>query len=133
MLDTTTQISGQDDILSAFVSFQKNAWSQLSGEIKIKEVLDDIKSEKHKSTIEPLRSLLSKGDIDGYNRHKKNLPAVTFCGRFEGQRKREFLNIYNSLIVLDIDNLDKSKLESLKEVFMKDEYIFSFWESPSQA
>lgn len=122
----------QDDILYKLVSFQENAWSELSKEMSILAILEEVKSDKYKEQILFLRSLLGSEDNEDYNSHKKNLPAITFGGTFKGRRKKENIKTYNSIITLDVDKLNYIELAKTKESFSKDPFIFSFWESPSK-
>jgi hypothetical protein len=126
------QSSSLDDLYNKLVSFQKNAWSPLSKEISIAQALKEIKSDKYKQQVLGLRSLLEIGDRENYNSHKKNLPAITFCGTFNRVRKKEDIKCYNSLIVLDIDELVDDEYERVKKCFLSDPYIFAFWNSPSK-
>lgn len=121
-----------ENILQLQVSCQPNAWSPLSKEISIREVLTEIRNGSHAKQIDRLRSLLNSGDAEGYSSHKKNLAAVTFCGTFNKARKKAALKKYNYLIVLDIDKLSEDELQRVKECFFKDDLVFAFWESPSQ-
>jgi hypothetical protein len=120
------------DILNKKVSFQTTAWTSLSKEMTIYEVLNDIKSNKYFSIINSLRFFLRNNEIEKYNIHKKKLPAITFCGTFDSKRRREFLKEYNHIIVLDIDKLSLSEYQRVKKILENDEYVFAFWESPSQ-
>jgi len=120
------------DILILKVSYQPNAWSMVSKEVSIKEVFEEIKNEIHIRQVSYLRSLLKNNDIEKYKIHKRNLPAVTFCGTFEKQRLKEALKSYNNIIVIDIDKLNIDELLRVKECFLKDDFVFAFWESPSQ-
>jgi len=121
-----------DDILNLKVSYQPNAWSAFNKEVSIKEVLVEIKNETHLKQVNSLRSLLKSGDKEKYNIHKKNLPAVTFCGTFNKERKKTALKSYNNLVVLDIDKLNEEEFQRVKECFCKDAFVLAFWESPSQ-
>ncbi|MGA2465473.1 MAG: BT4734/BF3469 family protein [Thermodesulfobacteriota bacterium] len=120
------------NLLDKRVSFQTSAWTPLSKEMTIQEVIDEIKSEKYFSQIDRLRSFIQKGETDQYNIHKKNLPAVTFCGTFDGKRKKEHLKEYNQIIVLDIDKVNANEFERVKTTLEKDNYVFASWVSPSQ-
>jgi hypothetical protein len=129
----TTQISPSiSGILNQRVSYQQNAWSSLCKELTIHEALDEIKSDTHKQQVTNLRNLLKSGNKEGYNNHKKNLPAVTFCGTFDGERKKIKLQSYNSVIVLDVDKLGKEEFQQVINCFIKDKFVFALWESPSQ-
>jgi hypothetical protein len=79
-----------------------------------------------------LRSLILKGNKVEYNSHKRTLPAVTFCGTFDGERKRTKIKSYNSVIVLDVDKLDEEELNRIKKCWHGEPIVFSFWESPSK-
>ncbi len=120
------------EILKYKVSFQLTIWTPVSKELTIGEVLEEIKSDKYSSQVNNLRQLLNNGNEEGYGIHKKTLPSVTFCATFNEKRKRELLKTYNSLIVIDIDKLSQDEFIRVKQVLKSDEYVFSFWESPSQ-
>ncbi|MCH7724746.1 MAG: PriCT-2 domain-containing protein [Bacteroidetes bacterium] len=124
--------SNVDDILNQKVSYQPNAWSSFSQEITILEVIKEIKCDIHERQISNLRNLLKSGDKESYNNHKKNLPAVTFCGTFEKERKKSNLKTYNCVLVLDVDKLNPEEFQRVKSCFFKDNFVFTFWESPSQ-
>lgn len=120
------------DVLNKQISYQANTWSPISKEMTIKEALLEIQSNKYKQQVSKLRSILQSGQKDEYTCHKRTLPAVTFCGTFDGERKKAKLKTYNSVIVLDIDKLDNSELSRCKDCFLNDHAVFSFWESPSK-
>ncbi len=120
------------EILNKRVSFQSNTWSAFSKEITIKEVLLEIQSDKHKIQVQNLRSLLQNGKKEEYNSHKRTLAAVTFCGTFDGERKKTKIKTYNFVIVLDVDKLDEQELKRVKQCFHNEPFVFSFWESPSK-
>lgn len=120
------------DVFNKLISFQANTWSLLSKEISIREALFEIQSNKYKQQVYKLRSILQAGHKDEYNSHKRTLPAVTFCGTFEKERKKANLKTYNSVIVLDIDKLDKSELDRCKKCLLNDHAVFAYWESPSE-
>lgn len=133
MQDQQQNISSLNlDILNKQISYQANTWSSLSKEMTIKDALLEIQSNKHKHQVSKLRSILQVGQKDEYTSHKRTLPSVTFCGTFDGVRKKAKLKTYNSVIVLDIDKLDKSELDRCKKCFLDDQRVFSFWESPSK-
>jgi len=121
-----------ENILNKNVSYQDNAWTPLSKELTIKQVLDSIKSGNYVRQISKLRNLLKQGELEKYSIHKKNLPAVTFCGIFNEKRRKNFIKKYNNLIVIDIDKLDKEELNRTKSILNDENFIFSYWESPSQ-
>ena len=75
----TTTMQETNDILNLKVSFQENTWTNVSViEPTIKNVLEDIQSDKYKQQVTDLRTNLNNGNTDYYNDNKKRLPAVTF-------------------------------------------------------
>jgi hypothetical protein len=120
------------ETLKTKVSFQKNTWSGCSNEMTIHEVLQEIKSDKHKIQVQSLRSLLQNEKREDYNIHKRTLPAVTFCASFDGERKKTKIKAYNSAIVLDVDKLNEEELKRVRECFDNEPFVFAFWESPSK-
>jgi len=120
-----------NDILNLAVSYQANTWSDITIEPTIGSILDDIKSDKHKTQITTLRTKLESGDKEYYDNYKKQLPAVTFSATFNKKRTSVNLKNYNPLIVIDIDKLSNEQIiESYKQL-LNDEFVFSFWRSPS--
>jgi len=118
-------------VLNLNVSYQVNTWSPISFEPSVAMILNDITSEKHKTQIDLLRIKLDKGDKEYYDSYKKQLPAVTFSATFNLKRTFEKLKTYNSLIVIDIDKLNSQQLRDCYKYLLSDEYIISFWRSPS--
>lgn len=120
-----------EDLLKKKISYQENTWSDIAFDTTIESILNDIKSDKHKTQVENLRQQLEKGNKDYYDNHKKKLPAVTFSATFEIKRTRENLKNYNPIIVIDIDKLNELQLKQTFEQLNNDEYVISFWRSPS--
>lgn len=119
------------DFLGMKVSYQENTWSEVAFDTTIKSILSEIKSDRLKIQVENLRHQLEKGNKDYYDNNKKKLPAVTFSATFETKRTRENLKSYNSIIVIDIDKLDELQLKQTFEQLNYDDYVMSFWRSPS--
>ena len=119
------------DILDSKISHQDNTWSDISMEVTVENVLNQIKSDIHKGKIENLRNRLQNGDKEYYDNYKKQLPAITFSATFNIKRTKEKFKSYNHLIVLDIDKLDAVQLETTYNCLLSDEYVFTFWRSPS--
>lgn len=131
-MNKSSQSNNLNEVLNKRTSYQKNTWSSLTQEMTIREVLFEIKSEKYKSQVLNLRELLQNNKKEEYSFHKKTLPAVTFCGTFEGERKKSKIQSYNSLIILDIDKLEEQEFKRIKECLIHEPLVFSFWESPSK-
>lgn len=120
------------EVISKQISFQPNAWGNIEKEISIGEVIKEIKRGKYANEVNQLRNFLAIGDKDRYDIHKKRLPGVTFCGNFDGKRKKEQLKNYHNLIVIDIDKLTGQELSKTDAVLNDDKYVFTFWLSPSE-
>lgn len=113
------------------VSYQANTWSDITVEPTIESILTDIKSDKYKTQINSLRAKLESGDKEYYDNYKKQLPAVTFSATFDKKRTNENLNIYNPVIVIDIDKLTDEQIDLNFQQLKNDKYVISFWRSPS--
>ncbi len=118
-------------LLDSKVSYQANSWANISSELTIGVVLNEIRDGKYKGRIEELRNKLAIGDREYYNSYKMQLPAVTFSATFNQRRLGEDLKNYNSLVVIDIDKLEEEQILSTHSILLSDEYVFSFWRSPS--
>ena len=119
------------DILKKAVSIQPNAWSKLTGEMPIRDVLNWIETGKYQSEINILRRYFESGDLDRYEMYKKRLPGVTFSATFKESRRRDNLKEYNELLVIDIDNLDPHEMTRIRDLLFNDKYVLTFWISPS--
>jgi len=119
-------------ILNKKASFQKTVFAPLSHELKINDILRGIKEQRLDNIIHKLRTYLKEENVELYNQEKKFLPGVTFSATFKSKRRREEINEYNEIIVLDIDKLNQEQMINYKDILNKDKYVFSFWESPSQ-
>ena len=84
-----------------------------------------------KAKIEELQNLLSENKEKEYKKKKKSLAAFTPSGRFSGGRKIKYLQEYSKLIILDIDKLDESELESTKQKAIECKYTNICFVSPS--
>ena len=113
------------------VSFQCSAFANITKEISIMDALESIKNGSYAKQISDLRVLLSNAQHDEYNKQKRNLPAVTFCGTFENKRKKQCLKNYNSLLIIDIDKLDGPELTRVRQILKTDSFVFAYWTSPS--
>ncbi|MFK2819000.1 BT4734/BF3469 family protein [Flavobacteriaceae sp. LMIT009] len=113
------------------VSKFENIFAKQIFEKELLEELDLIKSGEYKDIITRCRSYTSTNDYDSYKALKIKLPIVTFCGTFKNGRKLENLDIYNNLMILDIDHIEGSGILDIKEKLKNDKYLFSVWLSPS--
>ncbi|MDM1391320.1 PriCT-2 domain-containing protein [Myroides marinus] len=120
-----------NELFNIMVSYQSNTIAKISSEVTLENVLDTIKNEKLVKEITRLRVKLNQGDKDFYNANKKHLPSITFSGLFNVKRRLVDLKKYNSLIVIDIDKLEDNEIENVYNKLLEDNYVFSFWRSPS--
>lgn len=118
-------------VLSLPVSWQSQIWLPVEKEITIYAALNLIQSGELETEIEQIRHFMAIEDMDAFAMYKRSLPAVTFCGCFDHQRKTENLKVYNYLLVLDVDKLEPAALEQTAAVLDQDPYVFSYWVSPS--
>lgn len=98
--------------------------------INMFEELNHIKNGTYKNIVENCRKALQQGDKDLYTKLKSALPAVTFCGVFNGRKASEIVE-YNNLMILDIDDLPEEDFFNIKKELSNDKYILSIWNSPS--
>lgn len=118
-------------IFKSVVSFQSNTFSPITKELSIEETLNLIKSDHLKEKITILREFYLCNEKDSYNAEKLQLPAVTFCGNFDSERKKDKLINYNNLIVIDIDKLSVEQIVEYESKLSQDPYVVSYWRSPS--
>lgn len=98
--------------------------------IKMFEELNNIKKGSYKNIIQNCREAIERGDKELYGKLKSSLPAVTFCGEFNGRKANDIIE-YNNLMILDIDDLPKNDFSNIKATISNDKYILSLWDSPS--
>lgn len=90
----------------------------------IGEAIWNIKTGKYKDQINKIRQ--GQKDI------KKNIPAIAFHGIFENERKKDKFIESSGLIILDIDHVDVSKIEEIKEdIFYESNSVYAVMTSPS--
>lgn len=113
------------------VSLLENFYAKNILEKDLYVVLNDIRDGRYKSVIDRCRHFSLLGDKEKYKELKVKLPIVTFCGTFKGGRKLNNLDVYNSIMIIDIDGLTKLSVTSVKRNLSLDPYIFAIWISPS--
>ncbi|WP_374550035.1 VapE domain-containing protein [Flavobacterium sp.] len=106
-------------------------FNEVSEQKDFLKILEDIKSGTYKNAITYLRKSLADDKKEAAERAKKSLPAFTPSATFKGGRKMEFLTNYNALMVLDIDKLEKEKLQQCKTKIRLDDFVFASFVSPS--
>ena len=113
------------------VSRLQNFYTKSIVQSNLLDELIDIKEGKYKSIIEKCRYFTRNKDYDSYKTLKIKLPIVTFCGTFKNGRKLENLDVYNNIMILDIDHIDILTIGDIKNKLIEDKYIYSVWLSPS--
>jgi len=108
------------------VTIYKNIKSKVNNHISVQTALERIKSGKSKSGVLSVRNSETKEIADEI---KKTLPCVCFSGKFGPNHDDASLTEHSGLIILDFDHLEDP--EKLKSEFIKWEYSFAVWISPS--
>lgn len=106
-------------------------FNEVNEQKDILKILSDIKTGVYQNAITYLRKSLADDKKEAAERAKKSLPAFTPSATFNGGRKMEFLTNYNALMVLDIDKLEKDKLQQCKTKIRMEDFVFASFVSPS--
>jgi len=106
-------------------------FNEVTEQKDILKILSDIKTGVYQNAITYLRKSLADDKKEAAERAKKSLPAFTPSATFNGGRKMEFLTNYNGLMVLDIDKLEKEKLQQCRTKIRMDDFVFASFVSPS--
>ena len=112
-------------ILETKVSaFKGTKQTEVTHEITIGEVLNDIKDGKYKNVVNKVR--------EGDSEYKKQLPTIAMHGLFEGYRKKANFYEASGLIILDFDDIPLDEIEETKEDIMESyEHVLASMISPS--
>jgi hypothetical protein len=94
-------------------------------------ITKDIAEGKYKDLVEPIRMAIGMGKADRVDRLKKELPAFTPSGTFEGGRKMEYLTMYSGFVHLDFDKLSSDELAKAKSQVQELPTTFACFTSPS--
>tara|TARA_B100001109_G_scaffold253743_1_gene252012 strand:- start:236 stop:1201 length:966 start_codon:yes stop_codon:yes gene_type:complete len=117
--------------MSSIVTKFKRTYLKEYYHIDILKEMELTKSGFYANEINTCRSYYSEGNITKYKEHKSELPAVAFCGKFENGHSLKNLVSYNSLMILDIDDLDPLSTLKLKQELSQDDFVMALWLSPS--
>lgn len=93
-------------------------------------ILNDIRKGKYRSEIEMLRNAILSGNHDEAEKLKKQLPAFTPSGTFEGGRKAHLLKNYSGFVHLDFDKLSEQQLSDTFDLISKCPYTSGCFRSP---
>ena len=113
------------------VTFFSSSTSRDDKIIPLSQVLSDFRTGRYAEAIENVRQVLVEEGPIAYSTAKKNLPAIAFCGEFSGGHAKSNIVKYNDLMIIDIDHISEDDMLRVRECLMSDEYVFSFWCSPS--
>lgn len=112
-------------IVSIFQNF-----NEVSEDLALPAVLDQIQNGRYRVQIENLRALLQEGKEKEYNIKKKSLPAFTPSATFQGGRKKEFLRDYTGFIILDFDKIPDDQLPIIKSAAVASPFTYACFISP---
>jgi hypothetical protein len=87
-------------------------------------ILNAIKSGRWKDRVEEVRGMQAGPARD---KVKQKLPAAIFSGVFE-EREDDACVLYNQIMVVDIDELPKSRLPALKSKMREKEWCIAYFE-----
>jgi VirE N-terminal domain len=117
-------------IESVNISWYQSIQAFKSEKITLQSELERIKFGFYADLVLPCRKVFSI-DKGKYSLLKSKLPAVTFCGVFEGGHKSENIVDYNGLIVGDLDHIGELDLQDVKTKLFEDKHVLAIWTSPS--
>lgn len=120
----------KEELLACPVSWISGTTSKRVVHQTLRDALLNIWNGSQKEKIQRMRALVDSNH-DAYDQIKGTLPANIFSGKFAGGHAATDITEYNQLLTLDIDKLDAERLEQVKQNLIDDEYVFSFWLSPS--
>jgi len=116
--------------MNKIVSYFKNL-TDVSSNKSLEDILNQIKSGEFKSEVTKIRRLVERDDQEKAADLKKALPAFTIAGTFKSKRSNKNIDHYSSLIILDYDKLNQEQIDFLSNEFLKIDFIYSFFISPS--
>jgi hypothetical protein len=97
----------------------------------LEKILNDIKLGAYKAEISYIRNLLSKNNKKEADQLKKQLIAFTVSGTFNNGRSIDKINTYSKYVILDIDKLEESHLQLVKNTTRLAPYTYAAFISPS--
>jgi hypothetical protein len=103
--------------------------------VSLESILSGIKNGRWKKEVDQLRSIdkTSKEGREKLDKLKRTiLPAFIPTGIFE-ERVDDGCVLYNNLMVIDIDNVPESKINSIKRDLMRRSWVKAFFNSPTKA
>lgn len=111
------------------INIFKNIEGKEKNTVDIKIILDYIKNGRWKNKITEIRDFINNNENNRANLIKKELPAFTPSGTFNGRRKVENIESYSGILHLDYDKVDN--VEIMKDILISIPYTYSAFISPS--
>lgn len=94
------------------------------------QIVEDIVNGTYKEQVDKIRKNIDVKDVK--DKLKRNLPAFTPCGTFDGRRKINTVKSYNGIVPIDFDEINnEDKANYLKFLLSRDPYISCAFVSPS--
>lgn len=112
--------------LTLFYHFNK-----VAGHRTLEQIIQAIQGNHFKDPVARIRHLAGIRKSKQANYLKKQLPAFTPSGQFNGGRTLEHLVEYTQYIILDFDKLGPAQLETLKSEARQDRFALAGFTSPS--
>jgi Virulence-associated protein E/VirE N-terminal domain/Primase C terminal 2 (PriCT-2) len=116
---------GVNSDLICQVSFFEKVKAKSCINVKIQDILEDIKNGKYRNQIEEIRS---ESDPEKKKFLKENLPAITVSGIFNNSHSAKDLIYHSGLIQIDLDHVDPIEVRTRLE---KSEFTYCCFLSPS--
>ena len=112
------------------ISIFKNHY-KYQKDANFQEIFQRIQNGEFKSAVGKIRQKLEDGKDEEASNLKKALPAFTTSGSFLKGRQADLITTYSQCIILDIDKLDSSTLQTVKDKASLAPYTFCAFISPS--
>lgn len=106
-------------------------FTKVAGHRTLEQIIEAIKGNHFKTEVAQIRLALQRSNKVKADKLKKQLPAFTPSGNFNGGRTLEHLVEYTQLVILDFDKLEKVQLEGLRQEARQDRFACAGFTSPS--
>ncbi len=97
--------------------------------LSLAEALNAIQGSRYQKPVAKLRDLLATKGQQAYDKAKKQLAAVTFCGTFSPTRAKANLTTHSGIVHGDLDHL--ADLQATKHALCSDPHTVYCFTSPS--
>lgn len=94
-------------------------------------VIEQIKSNAFEEKIKSIRYAYHQGEESLGDSIKKELPAFTPSATFKNGRKMEFIENYNGLAHLDLDDVPQAEVNEIRKIVDASEFTYASFISPS--